>query len=191
MLECLGPEAIRRLAAHNELKRIKQRQDQDPNLLLAKLNALWSELGEVSEEQRRMDFMSSLLMDIQKELLLRDPKEFDTVTKLNTMARFYWNKNKRNAATSDYHTQKKEVHTQTPHEEHAGPPQTRKKAKRAFPPKADKKQGKSDRNGPKDSNMVCWVCNKPGHRQRHCPKAKEAPKVPSNPKSGKDSGQKN
>ena len=56
MLDCLGPEAVRRLSAHNALKRIKQRQDQDPNQLLSKLTTLWSELGsQVSEEQRKMD----------------------------------------------------------------------------------------------------------------------------------------
>jgi hypothetical protein len=36
-----------------------------------------------------MDFISALLPDIQKELLLRDPAEFATVSKLNTLARYF------------------------------------------------------------------------------------------------------
>jgi len=92
MLDTLGPESLRRLQAHNELKRTTQRRDQDPNVLLARLNALWSELGDYPDEQRRMDFLSSLLPEIQKEIMLRDPSEYLTVSKLNTLARYHWSK---------------------------------------------------------------------------------------------------
>jgi hypothetical protein len=163
MLDCLGPEAMRRLAAHNDLKRIRQRQDQDPNVLLAKMNALWSELGDYPEEQRRMDFMSALLPEIQKELLLRDPLEYSTVSKLNTIARYYWGKTRRTSTLPEHPAPKRENHSKSSPDSHAGPSQTRKKAKRAGAAKPDTKSAKRGHDGPKDPNPVCWGCNKPGH----------------------------
>jgi hypothetical protein len=189
MLDCLGPLEMRRLQAHNDLKRLRQRHDQDPNVLLARLNTLWSEMEHVSEEQRRMDFMGALLSEIQKELMGRDPEDINTVSKVNTAARFIWNKTKRTAPTAEHPTAKREGHARTTHEDRAGPPKTRKKAKKAFAGNFKKKQRKSDPSGPKDPNMTCWGCNEPGHFQKDCPKPKEAHKESANPKSGKGSGQ--
>ncbi|USP80371.1 uncharacterized protein yc1106_07645 [Curvularia clavata] len=53
MVDSLGPPEQRKLEAHRALKHIRQDWSQDLNDLLAKLDTLWSELGNAySEEQR-------------------------------------------------------------------------------------------------------------------------------------------
>jgi hypothetical protein len=154
------------------------------------MNALWSELGDYPEEQRRMDFMSALLPEIQKELLLRDPLEYSTVSKLNTIARYYWGKTRRTSTLPEHPAPKRENHSKSSPDSHAGPSQTRKKAKRAGAAKPNTKSAKRGHDGPKDPNPVCWGCNKPGHFQRECPESKDAKKGTPNPSSGKGSGRK-
>ena len=191
MLNCLGPEAVRRLSAHNALKRIKQRQDQDPNQLLSKLTTLWSELGsQVSEEQRKMDFMGALLPDIQKELLLRDPDDFPTVSTLNTLARYLWNKNRKANTHPDQPGPKTETAPKPTTDSRWGPSGTRKKPRRSAAAPADRKPPRTDHNGPKETNVICWGCNHPGHYKNECPKSKDTPKSSSAHKPGKDSGRK-
>lgn len=191
MLDCLGPEAVRRLSAHNALKRIKQRQDQDPNQLLSKLTTLWSELGsQISEEQRKMDFLGALLPDIQKELLLRDPDDFPTVSTLNTLARYLWNKNRKSNTHPDQPGAKTETAPKPTTESRWGPSGTRKKPRRSAAAPADRKPPKTDHNGPKETNVICWGCNQPGHYKNECPKSKDTPKSSSAHKPGKDSGRK-
>lgn len=201
MLDTLGPESLRRLQAHNELKRTTQRRDQDPNVLLARLNALWSELGDYPDEQRRMDFLSSLLPEIQKEIMLRDPSEYSTVSKLNTLARYHWSKLGRtpslpqqSGGTATFPKQSMEMrhkHNKPSHDSQTGSSQTRKKAKKFGSGRFDPKPPRKDQSGPKDTYGVCWVCNKPGHRQRECPEAKERPKDTKPFESGKGTGRRN
>ena len=188
MLDTLGPESLRRLTAHNGLKRAKQRPDQDPNSLLAHLNTLWSELGDYPEEQRRMDFMSALLSDIQKELLLRDQEDYNTVSKLNTLARYYWSKMKRTTTLPEHPARREKSRGHQAQDSLSGSSQTRKKAKKSGSAKSNSKPAKRDQDGPKDPNTACWGCNETGHFQRDCPKSKEDPKGSSGQGSGKGSG---
>jgi uncharacterized protein YjiS (DUF1127 family) len=192
MLDCLGPEAIRRLSAHTQLKRAKQKPDQDPNHLMSELNVLWSELGDhYTEEQRKMDFLGALLPDIQKELLLRDQSEIPTVTALNILARFHWNKGKRTAMIVNQPHPQRERDSKSSSDIRAGNPQTRKKPRRISAAKKDPTQSKLDQNGPKGDTPVCWTCNQPGHVKRDCPMRKSSSKGPLNGDSGKGKGQRN
>ena len=141
-------------------------------------------------EQRKMDFLGALVPDIQKELLLRDRDDFPTVSTLNTLARYLWNKNRKANTHPDQPGAKTETAPKPTTDSRWGPSGTRKKPRRSAAAPADRKPPRTDHNGPKETNVICWGCNQPGHYRNECPKSKDTPKSSSANKPGEDSGRK-
>jgi len=189
MLDCLGPEAIRRLGAHSELKSLKQAQDQDPNDLHAALHVLWSEMGPgYGEGQRKMDLLGALLPRIQSELLSKGIEQYPTTTSMVVAARFYWNRRATNNSILNRLNRPPEEKPKTTPEIRAGTPKPRKRPKRPRSAQPDPKSAKRDQSETKGVEKACWNCGKPGHLQRDCTQPEKPKSDLTNQKSGKGKG---
>lgn len=177
MLNCLGPEAIRRLAAHAALKSLKQAPDQDPNDLHAELHVLWSEMGPTyPEDQKKMDLLGALLPRIQRELLAKDQTQFVTSTALVVAARFQWNKTNSDNLILNKLNPVREERTKSSFDVRAGNSQTRKRVKRTTMGHASPKPPRRGHSGQGGAEKACWNCGKSGHLQKDC-------RQPEKPKS--------
>ena len=166
MLNALGPQEQRKLAAHQALKSIKQDWNQDPNDLLSKLDTLWTELGQsYPEEQRIMDFVGALLPTVQKDLLLLEPEQRSSITDVNSRARLIWNRYRREKPQRP--GEGKSTHSRTLTNER-GVQKTWKKPRRDGPDHKGPNWGNKAGNREKPSNENCFKCGKPGHIARGC-----------------------
>ena len=191
MLDALGPAEQRKLAAHKDLKGIKQEWSQDPNDLLSTLDTLWTELGpSYPEEQRVMDFMGALVPTVQKELLLIDPSLRSTVSDLNSRARLIWDRNRRDKPSSTKPKGKKQNREKSPTDEEGGTKKTWKKPKRNTAEQKGPNQPKTGQYKGSSPGPVCYRCGLPGHKQKDCTQPEATATVPTEAKSGKGKGRK-
>ncbi|USP74003.1 retrotransposon nucleocapsid protein [Curvularia clavata] len=169
MVDSLGPPEQRKLEAHRALKHIRQDWSQDPNDLLAKLDTLWSELGNAySEEQRVRDFMGALTMTIQKELLLLEPGQRSTISDLNARARLIWDRTKREKPSNARTTQNKQARSGTPPKNTRGYEKTLKKQRRNPADTKGSYAANKVRGRDAEGKIVCYNCGEPGHISRNC-----------------------
>ena len=189
MVDSLGPPEQRKLVAHRALKQVRQDWSQDPNDLLAKLDTLWTELGDsYPEEQRIMDFVGALTPTIQKELLLLDPAQRSTLTDVNSRARLIWDRTRKDTPKASRSGGSRGNRPHSPPKNEGGNEKTWKRPRRETP---DRRQ---DRNFNKvwrrdaRSNITCFNCKEPGHIARDCEKAQANNPRPSETTPGKGRG---